>query len=165
MQTFQAIKKRKSVREYGKKPLSRRLLTRLIDAARLAPTARGVEPWDFVVIQKQKTLDEISRLAPNGVFIKNARAAIAVLSQDTKYYIEDCSAATENILLMAADAGIGACWIAGDKKDYARDTARLLNCPKDHRLVSIIALGFPSKKASGGKKKRPLNDVIHWESF
>ncbi|MDD5504070.1 MAG: nitroreductase family protein [Candidatus Omnitrophica bacterium] len=165
MQTFKAIKKRRSVREYAKKAVPRGLLKKLVDAARFAPTARGVEPWDFVIIQQQKTLDEISRLAPNGAFIKNAAAAIVVFSQDTKYYIEDCSAASENILLMASDSGIGACWIAGDKKDYAAVIERLLNCPKGHKLVSIISLGIPSKKQAPGKKKRALDSVIHWETF
>jgi len=164
MQFSEAVRARASVREYSQKPVSKELLEKLVDAGRMAPTARGVEPWSFIVIQDKKTLEKIAEISPNGAFIRYAQAAIVVVSEDTKYYIEDCSAATENILLQAVDSGLGACWIAGDKKPYADDVIKMLDCPVGTRLASIISIGYPLKALGQNKKKR-LSDVIHWEAF
>jgi nitroreductase len=164
METRKAIKLRTSVREYGDKPVKKIVLEKLVDAGRMAASARAVEPWDFIVIQERTRLAKISEMAPNGAFIKDAKAAIVVVCQDTKYYLEDGCAATENILLCAADSGIGACWIAGDKKPYADELLAMLKCPAQTRLVSIISIGYPAKKTKQ-KKKRQLRDVIHWEEF
>ena len=89
---------------------------------------------------------------------------IAVLSKDTKYYLEDGCAAIENILLAAADLGIGACWIAGDKKPYAGDIVKLLGAPTDIKLVGLISLGWPKQPAKQ-KKNRSLEKVMHWEKY
>lgn len=99
MDTRAAIISRTSVREYSSRPIDRQALESLVDAGRMAPSARAVEPLDFIVIEDKDKLAKIALLAPNGAFIKNARAAIAVVSKDTKYYLEDGCAATENILL------------------------------------------------------------------
>jgi nitroreductase len=87
-----------------------------------------------------------------------------VFCKETKYYLEDGSAATENILLAAADLGLGACWVAGDKKPYADDVARLLKAPAGTRLISILPIGWPASEARQAKN-RPLKEVIHWERF
>lgn len=164
MEFSDTLKARVSVREYSQKPVSKELLEKLVDAGRTAPSARAVEPWSFIVVRDKKTLELIAGIAPNGAFIRSAHAAIVVVSEDTKYYIEDCSAATENILLQAADLGLGACWIAGDKKPYADDVVKMLNCPAGTRLASIISIGYPLKEQAQRKSKR-IADIIHWESF
>jgi len=164
MEMFDAVCARASVREYQDKPVDKKGLTKLVDAGRRAPSARHVEPWDFVVITDKAVLGKIAALAPNGPFLKEAAACIAIVCRDTKYYLEDGCAATENILLQAADSGLGACWVAGDKKDYAPQVARMLNVPDGYKLVSLIALGWP-REAVTQKKYRALDDVIHWEKF
>ena len=164
MQTMEAITKRASVREYQAKAIEKNLLKHLVDAARRAPSARHVQPWEFVLIQNKDTLNKISRLAPNGAFIKQAACCLAVFCRDTKYYLEDGCAATENILLAASDLGLGACWVAGDKKDYAQGLARMLNAPEEARLISLISLGWPREKVEQSAR-RSLNEVVHWESF
>jgi nitroreductase len=105
-------------------------------------------------------------LAPNGKFLAQASACIAVFCSDTKYYLEDGCAATCNILLAATGLGIGSCWIAGDKKDYCPQAADLLNTPAGYRLVSLVALGYPKLENSFyTAKKRELKELIHWEKF
>lgn len=164
METFDAISKRASVREYQSKPIDKSLLEKLVDAGRRAPTARAVEPWEFVVVTKKETLEKLGEIANTGRFIKNAACCIAVFCHDTKYYLEDGCAATENILLAAADLGLGACWVAGDKKPYVDEVSRLLGVSSDMKLVSLISLGWP-KREIGQTKSRKLDDVIHWEGF
>ena len=166
MDTFEALKKRRSVREYQDKPIPKDALEKIVDAARFAPTARNVQPWEFIVIAKPDTLKKIAELAENGRFMAQAKACIAVFCSDTKYYLEDGCAATQNILLAAAALGIGSCWVAGDKKPYCAQISDLLNVPASFKLVSLIALGYPeSKKVPQITEKRGLQDLIHWEQF
>ena len=167
METFDSISKRASVREYKSKPISKGQLERLVDAGRRAPTARAVEPWEFVVVADKKTLQELGRItSPHGEFIGTASGCIAICCKDTKYYLEDGCAATENMLIAATALGIASCWVAGDKKPYCSDISNLLHVPSTFKLVSIISLGYPeSGEAFKIKDKRPLNELLHWEKF
>ena len=135
-----------------------------IDAGRRAPSARAVEPWEFVVIENKKILTKLGQIASSGAFIKDAVACIAVFCKETKYYLEDGCAATENILLAAVDLGLGACWVAGDKKPYVDEVSKLLNADRELKLVGLISLGWP-KQDLKQEKVRKLQDVIHWESL
>jgi len=165
MDFFDVINNRASVRDYRDRVVERAVLKKLVDAGRRAPTARAVEPWEFVVVTQRQALTKLSELlSPNGAFIAQAGAAIVVFSRDTKYYLEDGCAATENILLAAAAHGLGACWIAGDKKPYAQTVCAEFNAPAGMKLVSIVSLGWP-KPAAAQKKNRSLEDVVHWEQF
>ena len=116
MDTFDAISRRASIRAYSKDPIKKEILEKLVDAGRRAPTALAVEPWEFVVVTDQDTLNKLGTIANTGAFIKDAACCIVIFSEDTKYYLEDGCAATENVLLAAADQGLGSCWVAGDKK-------------------------------------------------
>ena len=164
MDIFDTIALRSSVRAYSPKKIDRVDLEKLVDAGRRAPTARAVEPWEFVVVTDKKNLEELGRIADHGPFIKDAAACIAVFCADTKYYLEDGCAATENILIAAAGMGIGACWVAGDKKPYATSVAAILATSPDMKLVSLIPLGWP-KTTPKQAKRRELSDVLHWETF
>jgi len=166
MDPLEMLKTRRSIREYSNEPIAKEILEKIIDAARFAPTARNVQPWEFIVITEIPTLKKLSELAENGRFLAEAKACIAVFCSDTKYYLEDGCAATCNILLAAAALGIGSCWVAGDKKPYALKVAQLLNVPIAYKLVSLVALGYPKPKDSFYlAEKRSLKEVIHWEKW
>ena len=164
METFAAITQRASIREYEDKPIQRDVLEKLVDAGRRAPSARHVEPWIFIAVTQKEILEKLGQLAPNGPFLARAAAGIIVFCEETKYYLEDGCAATENILLAAADLGLGACWVAGDKKDYVVQVAKLCNVPGPYKLVSMIALGWP-KQLSPQKKYKDLEQVLYWEKY
>jgi nitroreductase len=164
METLQAIKSRHSIRQFSSKPIPKEAILKLLDCARFAPTARNVQPWQFIVVSDPNKRNSLASLADNGRFIKDAPACIVIVCQDTKYYLEDGSAATQNILLAAVDLGLGACWVAGDKKDYCQKVLDLLQVPAGYKLVSMIALGFPVQKLDAPAKK-DLDQLVHWESF
>lgn len=166
MEMIEAIKTRRSIRQYKDKPIPKDVLEKLVDVARFAPTARNVQPWEFIVITSPETLKKIGELAENARFVAGAAACIAIFCAETKYYLEDGSAATQNILLAATALGIGSCWVAGDKKPYCSQMSNLLNVPPTFKLVSLIALGYPGAKNSFHiADKKSLEDVIHWEGF
>ena len=157
------LKERTSVRRYTERPVEREKLEQLIDAARFAPTARNEQPWEFVVVTRKEGLQKLADLTDHGRFIAGAGACIAVFCFVFKYYLEDGSAATTYLLLAAEALGLGACWIAGDKKEYAQEVQRLLGVPDGYKLVSLISLGYPAER--NPKEKRPVASMLHWEEF
>ena len=166
MDIMEVVKTRRSVREYTDRPIPKDVLERIVDAARFAPTARNVQPWEFIVVTKTETLKKIGDLAENGRFVAQAQACIVVFCSDTKYYLEDGCAATQNILLAATALGIGSCWVAGDKKPYCSQVSSLLGVSAAFKLVSLIALGYPAPADSFKvTDKRSLKELIHWEKF
>lgn len=164
MDTLEAIRSRRSVRKYKSQTVPREYIEKIIDAARLAPSARNIQPWCFVVITDYNMRSKIADLTDYGKFIKEAAVCIAVLCEDTKYYLEDGCAATENILLAATALGLGSCWVAGDKKPYAPKIVELIGAPKNYKLVSLIALGYPADDKPRPPKK-DLESVLRWERF
>lgn len=164
MDALEAIKKRRSIRVFTLQPISRSLIQEIIDCARVAPSARNVQPWKFVAVTDKQVLGDLGSLGENGSFIKDSACCIAVFCKDTKYYLEDGCAATENILIAASNFGLSSCWVAGDKKPYCDKAKELLGVPADFKLVSLIPLGYSDAKPTL-PPKRPLKDLLHWERF
>jgi nitroreductase len=163
MDAIDLLKFRRSVRAYSGEKVPREVIEDIIDCGRLAATAINLQPWEFVVVTAPAMLRRIAEATDHGKFIAQAPVCVLVLCGDTKYYLEDGSAATENILLAAAAHGLGACWVAGDKKPYASEICRLIGAPESYRLISLIPFGYPAEQPE--KTKRPLSDVLHWEKY
>ncbi len=158
------FEKRRSIRRFKIDDIDDRLLEQIIYAGSLAPTARNVQPWHFIIIKDADTRLEIARLAvDNAPFLKECPVCIAVVCQDTKYYLEDGSAATTQILLCAAGFGIGGCWVAADKKEYCSTAEEILKIPRQMKLFSLVALGYPKEIPKVSKK--PIAELIHKEKF
>jgi nitroreductase len=164
MDALEALKTRRSVRKYEKSPVPRALLEEIVDGARMAATARNVQPWAFVVVTEPARLKALAEATGvNGPFIADAGACVVVLCQDTKYFLEDGSAAVQNVLVAARARWLGSCWIAGDKKPYAEEVCRRVGAPESHRLIALVPVGWPAEQPKPAKK--PLSSVLHWERF
>lgn len=163
MDAIEALKTRRSVREYTSDPVDRAVLEDIVDCARMAASARNVQPWEFIVVTEKTTRDRLADLAPNGPHIAKAPVCIVVVCAEGSYYLEDGAAATQNILVAARAHGLGSCWVAGDKKPYAGEVLRLLDVPAGNKLVSLVAVGHTKSKPVASK--RALTDVLHWERF
>ena len=165
MDAIETLKTRRTIRRYLSKPVEQEKLETLIDCARLAPSAINIQPWEFIILTDSEKRKAVAEITDYGKFIKDSPAAIVVLCKNVKYFLEDGCAATMNILHAAHALGLGACWIAGDKKPYAGRILEIVNAPHDYRLVSLISLGYPDVPPPKPQNKRPLSEVIHWESF
>jgi len=164
MDAIEALRGRRSVRVYEPgKAIPKETLEILVDCGRLAATGRNVQPWEFIVITNPDRLRQVAGITEYGKFIADCAACIAVVCEDTKYYIEDGAAATQNIMVAAWSLGIGSCWVAGDKKEYADHLRTVLGAPDTHKLLSLIALGYAAKISN--PRKRPLTEVLHWEQY
>jgi len=163
MDGWETLITRRSVRKFKPDTVPTELLERIVDAGRLAPTARNEQPWEFVVITDAAKRAEIARTTDHGPFIADAPACIVVLSHPTKYFLEDGCAATTNILNAATAVGLGACWVAGDKKPYGGRIVELCGAPPEMKLIALIAVGYPA--AIPSPAKRSLSEVLHWETY
>ena len=158
------IRSRHSVRKYKEKPIEEKTIKDALDCARLAPTARNEQPWLFGTIQNRETLQAIADLADNGKFIADAPICFAVFGRrDAKYYLEDCCAATMQLILALQAWGVGSCWVAGEKKDYAEDVRKLLNVPEEYALVSLVPAGYPEELQI--KAKKAIDEVAFSERY
>jgi nitroreductase len=163
MQAIEALKTRRSIRTYTAQPVERKIIEEIVDCARLAPTAMNDQPWEFVVITEKAALASIPPMLGHAEYIANAAFAVLVLSRETQYFVEDCSAATENLLIAAAAHGLGSCWVAGTQQAYAPVVAKAFGAPEDRKLIAIVSFGYPAE--SPVIEKRALAEVLHWEKF
>ncbi|MDG6257848.1 MAG: nitroreductase family protein [Methanomicrobiaceae archaeon] len=153
------IKSRRSVRQYRPAPVPSDVINDALECARHAPTANNGQKWLFGVITEKDLLASIADLTDHGTFIADAPVCFAVFGErDWKYYLEDCCAATEQLMLGLWAHGVGSCWVAGDKKDYAGEVGKLLQVPADYTLVSLIPAGYPEDMKLVPKK--PLEDIL-----
>ncbi len=163
MEALECIKTRRSVRTYQDTPVERAVIEDIVDCGKLAATARNIQPWMFLVLTQKDTIGRVAAMTDHGKFLASAPCCIAVFCEKVRYYLEDGCAATQNILLAAKAHGLGACWIAGDKKPYCSDIAGLLGVPDDYTLVSLCAIGYSATVPH--PEKKPLQQVMRWERY
>jgi len=140
------------------------VVERIVDTGRLAPTARNVQPCECIVVTDATRRAEIADITDYGKFIAEAPVCIVVLSKPTKYFLEDGCAATTNMLNAVHALGLGACWVAGEKKPYAGRIVKLCGAPEEMRLIALLAIGYTDEVPST-PPKRDLDDVLHWEVY
>jgi len=158
------IKSRHSVRKYKPDPVDETTIRDVLECARHAPTAMNLQPWLFGVVRDRDLLKKIADLTDHGKFIADAAICIAVFGEKkAKYYLEDCCAATETIILGLQSYGVGSCWVAGEKKEYAEAVRKLLDVPGNYTLVSLVPAGFPAEIAI--QKKKDLDDITFSEKY
>jgi nitroreductase len=173
MEFFEVIQKRRTIRTFTGKKIPRSDLEKIVDAGRLAPSARNRQTWGFVVITERAVLDQIvSRFQPprkydtfeDGKFDGISAIIAVIVRGSSKYWREDGSAAAQNMLLAARDLGWGSCWIEGQMRPHEDDIRELLRVPEEKRILSLIALGEPVKWSAPPPKKS-LSEVLHWERY
>ena len=160
---IEVLKSRRSIRNYTQESVPQNIIEEIIGCARLAPTAMNDQPWDFIAVTKRELIEQIPSMLGHAEFVAKSAFVVLVLARETCYAVEDCCAATENMLIAAAAYGLGSCWVAGTKQAYGAVVARAFGAPVDHQLVAIVSFGHPAEDPK--IDKRPLADVLHWEKF
>ena len=161
MDALEAIRKRRSVREYTGEAIPREDLEKIVDAGRLAPTGWNRQPWDFIVITDKAMIQKLKIVAQ---WMDKAGAIIAVvLDSSLRWWLEDGSAAIENMLIASTALGYGSCWLEGYTLPREEEFKKLLGVPKDKRLLTLVPIGVPV--AWPTVEKKTLEEVIHWERY
>jgi nitroreductase len=173
MNLLDVIMKRRSIRTFKKQELSQKTVEKLLEAARWAPSAGNVQPWEFVIASSQQTKQKLSKAAFGQKNLEEASVVIVVCADEKRaaesygvrgkklYCLQDTAAAIQNILLTACSLGLGSCWIGRFKEDAVR---KVINAPKEMRPVALIPVGYPNE-APAARSRRPLNEIMHKESF
>jgi nitroreductase len=153
-----AIYSRRSIRLYTGKPVPRSIVMELLRAAMSAPSAGNERPWHFIILTEREILDEIPHFHPYSAMLKQASVAILVCAETTLerhkgYWVLDCSAATENILLAAHARGIGAVWCGVyPSEDRVANLKKLLRLPDNIIPFSLVPLGFPAEQKEAAER-------------
>jgi len=161
MEALEAILKRRSVRSYAGDPIPREDLEKIVDAARLAPSGYNRQPWEFIVVTDRSVIDKLKIAA---LWMEDAGAIIAVVMEtSSEFWLEDGSAAVENILIASTALGYGSCWLQGDTEPREEELKEHLGVPDDKKLLTLVPIGVPSEWPT--KEKKPLSEVLHWERY
>lgn len=164
-----AILNRKSIRKYKDMKISDNIVEDLLRAAMQAPSAGNGQPWEFVVLRDKEVMKKITEIHPYSKMLLNADVAIVVCGDESKeifkgYWVQDCSAATENILLTAEDKGLGAVWLGVYPiEDRVVALQKLLNLPESVRPLSIIPVGYPDEEKNA--VDRFNKERIHYDRW
>ena len=167
MEAIDAINNRCSVRKYINKAISIELIDKIIEAGMNAPSANNSQPWEFVVVDDKNLLDKISSLSKYTYMVKDAGIAIIVCGDSNKskdYWVQDCSACTENILLACHSLGLGAVWCGVyPREERANELKELFRLPDNLIPLNIISIGYPESIQI--KKSRFDRSRMHFNKF
>lgn len=151
MDAIEAILSRRSIRKYNKKPVSEELVKKLLEVGMSAPSAGNEQPWHFIILDDPHILSKIPTFHNHAQMLKDASIAILVcsdmnLDQHNGMWIQDCSAATENILIAINAKGLGAVWLGiYPREERISGLRKLLKIP-DHIIpFSLISIGYPAE--------------------
>ena len=140
---------RRSIRVYTGEPVTDEELRGLLKAGMAAPSSRNLQPWHFVAIRDSETLRALAIAHEHGAMLNGAAAAICVCGDTTTaldFWIQDCSAATENILIAAAALGLGAVWLGCHPREERVAAIRaILGIPPHIGILSLISIGRPGE--------------------
>ena len=162
------IFERRSVRQYTEKELSQEVIENLLRAAMRAPSASNHQPWEFVVLRERAQIDRIPEIHPYAQMLKQATCAIVVCGnkqrQPTEFWVQDCSAATQNLLLEAVHFGVGAVWLGVyPMEERTKAVQELLGLPEYIVPLNVISLGYPAQIPEPIDTYRP--EFVHWEKW
>jgi nitroreductase len=161
MDALEAIRQRRSVRSYTGAPIPREDLETIVDAGRLAATGSNKQPWDFIVVTERGMIDQLKVASQ---WMDKAGAIIAVvMDPSSRWWVEDGSAAVENMLIAATALGYGSCWLEGYTLPREEEFKALLGIPKEKKLLTLVPIGVPVEWPT--KTKKPLAEVLHWEQY
>ena len=169
METLDAIKTRRSIRKFKPQLISRETIKKLLEAAMFAPSAGNEQPWQFVVLDDRKILDAVPRICSTASMCRKSTTAVLVCGDATleKYpgfWVLDCSASVENLLLAAQALGLGAVW-AGVYPLNNRVEAfrRLLALPWEITPFALVALGYPDEAPA--QPERYKEERVHYNEW
>ena len=166
MDVYEAIKSRRTVRDYKPEPIPEDLLHKILQCARWSPSSSNTQKWSFIVIRNRETLENLGKIATQGPFIGQAPLAIAVVMDEAPRPQLDAGRALQQMELMAWSEGVGMCFVGVREADQQKAVKELLGIPGKMELITLLPFGYRSDipKPSGTPRK-PMSEIIHWERF
>jgi len=167
---IEEIVNRRSVREYNEKPVEKNILARILEAGRLAPSARNQQDWRIIIVSDPQVKNNlIDQASPRQVFLKQAPIILAACALNPDYimrcghpsYLIDLAIVLEHIALQAVREGMGTCWIGSFDEGKAKN---VLKVPDPVRIVELMGLGYYDRLPAA-KERKQIQELFQWESW
>ena len=168
MELMEAIRARRSIRRFMEKPVDEEKILAVLESGRLAPSAKNMQDWRFIVVRDQATRQKLAVAAKDQQFV--AQAPVVIAACGTSNYIMTCGQPTyaidvtialDHMTLAAASLGLGTCWIGAFYEDQAK---KILGVPDDVRIVALMPLGYPAEEPLPRPRKE-IGDIMAWEHW
>ncbi|MCK4334579.1 nitroreductase family protein [candidate division WOR-3 bacterium] len=169
MDVAKAIRDRRSVRSYENKDIPQEVLLKVLEAARLAPSANNRQPWKFVVVREAAKRKALAKAAKEQQFVAEAPVVIAAVALEPErtmtcgvpIYAVDLAIAVDHMTLAAVQQGLGSCWIGAF---YQEDVKKLLEIPDECKVAALLTLGYPRDQARF-KNRKSLDEIVCYEKW
>ena len=170
MDVFEAIRTRRSIRKYRKKPVEQEKLSRVLEAARLSPSATNSQPWRFIVVTDPEVKERLRAAYNRDWFISAPVIIVGCVSPDKawvrrdgeEYWKVDLAIAMQSLVLAAWEQGLGTCWIGAFREEEVK---KALGIPGEIRVVALTPLGYPAEEKGPVTDRKPLSEIVsynHW---
>lgn len=170
MDIYEAIRIRKSVRSFLDRDIEEDKLQRVLEAARLAPSAKNKQEWRFVVVKDRQKREQLAQAAHDQTFVGEAPVVIACCAESDKHvmrcglecYPIDVAIAIDHLTLAAVAEGLGTCWIGSFESERVK---QILGIPQEIIVVELLPLGYPKDPAIKEKSRLKLAETVHYEKW
>ena len=162
MSVFDTIKDRRSIRTYKGERIPTDKLEKLLEAARLAPSAGNGQHWKFIVVENEKIKNQLVTASNNQAFVGTASHVIAGIGDLTKKWHQvDLAIALEHIVLEAVELGLGTCWIGAFNEE---EVNKILKIPQDKKIVALLTVGIPAESPAA-KPRKALEEIVAYNEY
>jgi nitroreductase len=169
MEIVEAIRSRRSIRNYQDRTVEQEKLIRVLEAGRRAPSARNLQDWKFIVVKDKEKRQKLSEAAKGQAFVAQAPVVIAACGTQTEYimtcgqycYPIDVAIAIDHMSLMATAEGLGTCWIGAFYEDKVKD---ILGIPEKIRVAVMLTLGYPAESPVARPRKK-LEEIVAYDRW
>lgn len=170
MTVREALETRKSVRSWDDRPVEPEKLERVLEAARLAPSAKNVQEWRFVVVTDAQKRSALGNAAGKQAFVGAAPVVIVACAQTDRRlmscghpaFLIDVAIAIDHLTLAAVEEGLGTCWIGAFDPQAVR---QILGIPTDIEVVELVPLGYPKDPAKKSKNRLSISEIVHRDAW
>jgi len=169
MDVLSAIKGRRSIRKYSSEPVEDEKLLKVLEAARISPSARNVQEWKFIVVKDQEIRAKLTNEAICQPFVGEAPIILVCCGKETSglmkcgqpRYTIDVSIATAYMVLEAYELGLGTCWLGSFDENKVKE---ILDIPQEVRVVAMTPLGYPSESPTQ-RPRKSLEEIISYDKY
>lgn len=168
MDFFEVVKKRYSCRHYKNQPVEEEKIDKILESARLAPSAHNAQNWKFIVVKEKNNREALAEAAGQA-FIAQAPVIIVAVSLDPEHVLSsgvpayglDLGIAVEHMALAATALGLASCWIGAFDQNGVK---KILEIPQRYKVVALLPIGYPADLPRA-KIRKSLGEIVNWEKF
>lgn len=170
MDVFEAVRTRRSIRKYQAKPVEKEKLEKILEAARLSPSAKNSQPWHFIAVTDETYRKKLLPAYTRDWFV-NAPVIIVACATPSKgwsrpdgedYWKVDVAIAVQTMVLVAQELGLGTCWVAAFKEERVKEA---LGIPEEVRVISMTPLGYPAEKKGPVTERKQKEEIVHLDRW